>query len=175
LFTKNHFIVLAFSIAALTFALTGCPSQSTSNGSGDSDHGHDHDHGDGHDHDHSAHGPHEGTILELGDEEYHAEWTRDDETGLVTVYVLDDDMSDAVPITAEQITISMLINDEPKAYQLLPVDRTDGDPPTASQFAITDPALAVALGVMEGTAASLIVEIEGQQYTALMEDHDHDH
>ena len=82
-------------LAVIGFA-AGCSLESTPKGgskagqkSGDKDdHDHDHDHDghDHHDHDHAhMHGPNGGPVLELGDEEYHAEWLHDDESGKVTV------------------------------------------------------------------------------------------
>ena len=60
-------------------------------------HNHAHEHGDP---------PHGGTLIELGDEEYHAELVQDKAAGTVTVYILDSHVENPVPIAAEEITIS---------------------------------------------------------------------
>ena len=56
-----------------------------------------------HEHDEHAHaheGPHHGSIVELGNEEYHAEIVHDDATGTVTVYLLDSSAKKSVTTTA---------------------------------------------------------------------------
>src|SRR6476661_3501394 len=66
--------------------------------------------GDAHDHEHHHHGPHNGHLMELGEEEYHAEWTHD-ESGKVTFYILDSEAKKEVPIAADEITIGVKIGD----------------------------------------------------------------
>jgi hypothetical protein len=156
---------LAIAAASLPLAVTGCGPKPNANKAGD----HDHDH----DHDHAAHGPHDGHVLELGEEEYHAEWTHEDDTGKVTVYLLDKDIKEAVPTAAEHVKISLKLGDSDMEYLLEPVGRTDGDMPTASQFELVDKPLATAL-VTEGVEATLEVEIGGKPYTAKIEHHAHD-
>ncbi|MDP6057614.1 MAG: hypothetical protein QGH33_01925, partial [Pirellulaceae bacterium] len=50
--------------------------------------GHDHDDHD-HGHAHEDTGPHGGHVVEIGDEQLHAEWTHDDASGEVVIYLLD--------------------------------------------------------------------------------------
>src|SRR5262245_14287152 len=80
---------------------------------------HNHDHGaEGHDHAHDhAHGPHEGHILELGNEEYHAEWAHADD-GTVTIWVHDAAAKNEVPIPAEEITIETKIGEKATTFKL---------------------------------------------------------
>src|SRR5690349_7579690 len=52
-------------------------------------HAHSHDHGDGH-------GPHEGDLIELGEEEFHAEVVFDEESDKVILYLLGSDAKTAV-------------------------------------------------------------------------------
>ena len=49
--------------------------------------GEQHVEGDGHDHGHASEGPHHGHLIELGEEEYHAELTHDDATGKVRLFL----------------------------------------------------------------------------------------
>src|SRR5262245_39205992 len=78
--------------------------------------------GEAHDHAHHHHGPHNGHLMELGEEEYHAEWTHD-ESGKVTFYVLDSAAEKGIPIIADEITIDVKIGDHaPKTYKLQAVD-----------------------------------------------------
>ena len=51
-------------------------------------------------HAHPSEGPHHGTLVELGNEEFHAEVVHDDKS--VTVYVLDAGATKAVPIDAQR-------------------------------------------------------------------------
>jgi uncharacterized lipoprotein len=95
----GRFVALtALPLAMLTaMYLAGC----NSNGEADKKDG---DKAEEHDHAH-AHGPHDGALVELGDDEkYHAEWATD-ESGKVTVWILDGEAEKEVPIAAEKVTI----------------------------------------------------------------------
>src|SRR5438094_7539918 len=63
--------------------------------------------GESGEHEHQHHGPHNGHLMEIGDEEYHAEWTHD-ESGKVTFYILDADAKTEVP-SADKIVIDVKI------------------------------------------------------------------
>ena len=62
----------------------------------------EHDHAG---HGHPSEGPHHGGLIELGNEEYHAELVHDDDAGTVTLYILDGGVTKQVPIDATEITI----------------------------------------------------------------------
>ena len=129
--------------------------------------GHDHaghDHGG---HSHAAHGPHGGHILELGDEEYHAEWTHDDDSGLITVYVLDSSMKKEVPIPAKEIVIATKVAGKEQSYSLAAVNPSEGDEPKSAMFQLDDKALVVALQAAgtPGTSATLKLEIGGKPFS----------
>lgn len=135
----------------------------------------------GHDHDHAHHGPHGGHVIEIGDEEYHGEWTHDDD-GKVTVYLLDKNIKKPVAIPAEKVVVNVKTIAKDKSetlqsYDLAAVNRSEGDMPTASQFEIVDKALLGSLETMAKGAveASLDVEIEGKKYTASMAEDPHHH
>src|SRR5205823_4192600 len=88
-----------------------------------------------HDHEHHHHGPHNGHLMELGEEEYHAEWTHD-ESGKVIFYILDSDAKKEVPIAADEITIDVKIGDHaPKTYKLEALNPEGGK---SAAFSITD-------------------------------------
>lgn len=149
------------------------------------DHDHDHDHGgekkkDGHDHDHDhahAKGPHGGHILELGEEEYHVEWTHNDDSGKVSLYILDSGMTKEVAIDAAEVTIETKVGDATKEYILGAVSGGDSDPPAASEFSIEDKTLVGALEAAghEGTTAKLKVKIKGKDYSAEFTHDEHHH
>src|SRR5437667_11136252 len=73
-----------FVIAATLLWLTGCPSPANHSEKKPSADTHDHEH------DHAHHGPHHGHLMEIGQEEYHAEWTHD-ESGKIPIYNLGSD------------------------------------------------------------------------------------
>src|SRR5213078_4877535 len=88
-----------------------------------------------HEHDHVHNGPHHGHLMELGEEEYHAEWTHD-ESGKVTFYILDAEAKKEVPVSADEIVIDVKVGNNPsKSYELTAVNPLDGK---ASAFEIVD-------------------------------------
>ena len=173
-------------VSGVSLWLAGCtPSAppSSSMGSGTTTDSHEHGH-EGHDHahDHAHHGPHGGELMAIGNEEYHAEWTHDEE-GKVTFYILDAEAKKEVPITSEKITIDVKIGDaEPKTYELMGVNPS-GEPAKTAQFEVVDKDL---LGVIEvlkpddkGVTATLNLVIDDTPYSQKIEkeahDHGHDH
>lgn len=140
------------------------------------DHGHEgHDHGHHHGHSHADLGPNQGHLLELGDEQYHAEWVHDDVAGKLTVYILDSNAKNLVPIAAETITIEKKVGDRSDTYELAAVDR-QGETPKTAKFEIVDKGLIEGLKLAgDGVQASIIIDINGQPFTAQFEKHSHDH
>lgn len=173
-------------ICLMAVWLLGCsppPTSSTANGtsasSGGGDHGHSHDghshdgHNHAHGHSHADTGPNGGHIIELGEEEYHAEWVHDDESGKLTVFILDKDVKQPVPIPAGTISIVKKIGDDAQVYELAAVD-PQGDPAKASKFEITDKPLIEALKTAgEGVEATLNIKIDDKPYSAKIEHHQH--
>jgi hypothetical protein len=146
---------------------TGCSGDATPQPSGGgAQAGHDHDH----DHESGKHGGH---VLAIGDEDYHAEWTHDEE-GKITVYLLDHDAVEDVAIEADSIEIETAVeNGESQTFSLAAV-RAEGAA-TASQFELTDKELMTALQVAgEGATATIKLTIAGKDYSAAIE-HDHGH
>lgn len=134
-----------------------------------------HDHGHSHDHGHAEEGPNGGHLIELGNEEYHAEWVHDDDSGKLTVYILDAEAKKVVPISASTVTIEKKIGDKADKYELLAVGRTEADPKTA-QFQITDKPLVEALkSAGQGVEANLSVDIDGKPFQGKFEHQEHDH
>lgn len=168
---RSYLYATLFSLAAtLPLATVGCGPANTAKDKGKDSHDHGHDH----DHDHAHGGLFGGHILELGNEEYHAEWTDDAETGKVVVYILDSAMKKEVPIASEKVVIKTKVADKEKDYELEATNAADGN---ASQFSATDKTLVTILtSVGEGTTASLDVTIDGKQFTQAFEKHeDHGH
>jgi hypothetical protein len=167
------FATRSFALAVtgcLTLALSGCDSSTKSPPKAE-EHSHEHEGHEGHDH--AAAGPHGGHIVEIGKEEYHAEWTHDD-SGKVTVYVLDAAMKKDVPVDGETIKIAVKLGDNAKEYTL------DAEGPMASKFSIEDKTLVGNLEALsDAVTATLSLDIGGKHYdapiTAGGHDHEHDH
>jgi hypothetical protein len=165
--TTHSCLVVALTIAAGLW-LNGCNSASntaaTPKPAGETDHDHEHHH----------HGPHNGHLMELGEEEYHAEWTHDG-SGKVTFYVLDSDAKNEVPIAADQITIDVKIGDnEPKTYELAAANPTAGK---SAAFAITDKQFASLFDQLKSTGIVLTLHanINGKQFDQVIKEHEHEH
>jgi hypothetical protein len=156
--------------------IPGCGSATSSDrssaGAGQHAHGGD---AHSHHHDHGDIGPNGGHLIELGDGDFHAEWLHEDETGKVTVIVLDGNCDNEVGISAESINIDVAVADAsaPQSYQLRAIGRSEGNEPTASRFELTDESLLVALKVGEGVTATLNLDIDGKQYMGRIEHHEH--
>ena len=130
--------------------------------------GHAHSHGHTHGHSHEEAGPHGGHLVELGEEEYHAEWLHDDESGLITVYVLDGDAAADVPILADQITIDVKIGGNSSQHLLAAVDPAEET--GTARFELSDKSLIEALKIAgQGAEAEITVEIQGTPYTGHFE------
>ena len=155
-----------------TFLLASCNSANNPPAAKVAD-SHDHAH-EGHDHEHVHHGPHQGHLMVIGKEEYHAEWTHD-ESGKVTFYILDAAAKKEVPIAAEQITIDVKIGDNPpKTYELVAVTPTDGK---ASAFEIVDKQFQALFDQLKssGLTLTLHANINGKQYEQVVKEHHHEH
>ena len=126
---------------------------------------------DDHGHEHPTEGPHHGHLVELGNEEYHAEIVHD-EAGSVTVYLLDGSAKTAIAIDAAEVAINL--SHEGKAEQFkLPASPDSNDPKgRSSRFVSRDKHLGEDLDA-KGSAAKLVVTINGKQYSGKI-DHDHD-
>jgi hypothetical protein len=166
----------AFSATALAaaFWIAGCgaPAESPSPAnSGTPPAGGDAPAGD--EHNHPTEGPHHGGLVELGNEEYHAEVVHDDAAGTVTVYILDSSAKSAVPVDAPEVTINVTHDGQPEQFKL-PAAPDSGDPQgKSSRFSITHKELIEHLDEA-GATAKLTLTIDGKPYNGLIE-HDHEH
>ncbi len=169
---------LIASVGIWAAGCTGSAPTTTTPTTGGEEHGHEHGEkaGEHAGHDHAAHGPHGGHLIEIGEEEYHAEWTHA-EDGTVTIYILDAEAKNEVPIAAEEITIDAMIQGKAAAtYKLLAVNRSEADMPKSAKFEVVDKNL---LGVVEtlgkGVTATLKLVINGTPFEAPITHDDHGH
>lgn len=134
--------------------------------------GHDHDENG---HDHPSEGPHHGSLIELGEEEYHAEFVHDEDAGTVTIYILDGTAEKTVPIQAQELVINLKHDGRGEQFKLT-ASPDEGDPAgKSSRFVSNEAELGEDLDA-EGVEARLVVKIAGKSYTGELEhDHDHEH
>ena len=125
-------------------------------------------------HAHPSEGPHHGDLVELGNEDFHAEVVHG-EGGSVSVYILDSAAKAAVPIDATELTINITHDGNAEQFKL-PADRDASDPEgKSSHFSLKDEELARDLDDHDA-AAKLVVMIDGKSYSGKIEhDHDADH
>ncbi|MCA9010090.1 MAG: hypothetical protein KDB01_10110 [Planctomycetaceae bacterium] len=128
-------------------------------------------------HAHPSEGPHHGDLVELGNEEFHAEVVHA-EGGVVSVYILDSVAKAAVPIDATELTINIAHDGHAEQFKL-PADRDASDPDSkSSRFSLKDEELASDLDSHDATAR-LVVTISGKSYSGKIAhshgaEHNHD-
>lgn len=163
-------------LLVISIAFVGCGSQTEAPSSSSQVGNDEHSHGD--EHAHPTEGLHHGELIELGNEEYHAEVVHDEASGAVTVYMLDAAAKSAVPIDATKLLVNL--SHDGNAEQFTLAASPDAGDPTgkSSRFVATDAELAEDLD-LEGVGAQLVVTIGGKQYRGAIahdhEGHDHDH
>src|SRR5690606_30025752 len=68
---------------------------------------------EGHDHDHPSEGPHHGQLIELGNEEFHAEIVVEDAKNLITIYLLDGAAKNSVASDEQELVMNVVVNGTP--------------------------------------------------------------
>jgi hypothetical protein len=127
-----------------------------------------------HGHAHPSEGPHHGSLIEFGKEDYHAELVHDEKNDTVTIYILDGAAAKAVPIPARQVILNLRVTGKPQQFTL-PAVRQEGDPEgSASAFTATSKPLGQALHA-HGTTGRLNVEIKGKVFVGKVTGHVHQH
>jgi len=156
---------VSMTVFLATCGMVGCPVSSNSSPSHD-----EHDHGGHERHEDGLHGGH---LVQLDGGQLNAEWTHDDESGKVTVYILDAEGDDELPIEAKTITISVGVNGDVASYDLTAVGAEDGK---AFQFEVIEQALLGPLAMAgQGVEVAIQVAIGDQVHRARIEHHHHNH
>ena len=132
--------------------------------------------------DHSAHahpseGPHHGPLIELGAEDYHAEFLHDEEAGIVTIYVLDSAAKTAVPIEATEITINLKHDGQGEQFKLAAKPLEGEAEGTSSRFVSEDKELGEHLH-SETAKATLVITIKEKPFRGKVphaHNHGHEH
>ena len=121
-------------------------------------------------HAHPSEGPHHGELIELGNEEYHAELLHDDQS--VTIYILNGAADQQVPIEATEITINTTHDGQPEQFQLVASPDQNDPAGKSSRFVSNDAELAGHIDE-EGAEHRLVLTISGRSYRGEIA-HDHD-
>jgi hypothetical protein len=178
---------MAFWLCSLSLALfIGCDNSGGDAGGGAKENAAEGEHheGDGHDHaghDHPSHGPHDGDLVELGSEEFHAEVVHNHDAGSVTIYILDSAAKKAVAIEAKQVVVNLKHEGKGEQFTLAASPDAGEAEGASSRFVSTYKEFAEELDHNHGDA-TLVVTIKGKQYRGKIshdheghEGHDHKH
>ncbi len=133
----------------------------------------DHDDHSGHAHAHPSEGPHHGDLVELGNEEYHAEIVHDEKSGVLEIYILDGGATKQVSIEAKELTINLSHDGKPEQFTLVAKPDDGDEAGKSSRFVSDDEKLSEHLDE-EGTNPQLVVKIAGKTYRGKVT-HSHDH
>jgi hypothetical protein len=126
--------------------------------------------------DHPTDGPHKGHLIELGNDEFHAELTHDDASKTVTIYLLGADAKTAAMSADPELLLNLVVAGEPLQAKLAaaPLDGEAAD--KCSRYTLVDEKVLEALENPK-TTGRLNVTIAGKSYTGNVElgEHGHDH
>jgi hypothetical protein len=156
-----------------------------SKGDDHDDHGHPH-------HSHGKKGPHNGALVAIGEDAAHLEVVLDAETGKVTVYVLDGEAKNAVPIKAEKLELAFTKDhdhgegdkDKPAAEELpetATLTLTAVEPAADGSSSVYAGASEALRGADEFDAVLTSISIAGKDYPNVKfnypegNEHDHQH
>jgi hypothetical protein len=166
------FPLLVAALAISFFALGGCkpaapPANTGTNGTPSKENAHGHVHPDK--------GPHGGELIELGEDEYHAELVHDDATKEVSIYILDAAAKAAVPIEATEIVINLKHEGQPEQHKLTAVPQADDPQGKSSRFTAKGNVDLEGDLHHEGAEPRLDVTIDGKPYIGKIEHDAHAH
>ena len=159
----------AIGLVILAFGIAGCTSEVANTGQAESSpppatidpHA---------GHAHASEGPHHGELIELGNEEYHAELLHDGSS--VTIYVLSGAADQQVAIDATEIVINTTHDGKPEQFQLAAKPDASDPPGKSSCFVSTDAELVHHIDE-EDASHRLALTIDGKSYRGEIS-HDHD-
>ncbi len=129
-----------------------------------------------HHHEHE-HGPHDGHLVELGEEEFHAEVVFDAAAKKVVVYILGSDPHKAHPIDQKEVALNLVIDGKSAQYQAVAVPQKGEPEGKSSRFELAgNEQISAHVHDIEELKGRIAVTIEGKQYSGeLSHDHDHGH
>lgn len=170
--------MFATVLVATTYAAGGCGKPASAppadRATESSEDGHVHaegeTHAEGDEHDHPTTGPHGGSLIELGAEEYHAELVHDEKAGTISIYLLDAAAKNAVAIEAAELLVNLKHDGKGEQFKLTALPDTSDSAGKSSRFASSDGELVGDLD-HEHAEAELVAEINGKQYRGAIEHH----
>jgi hypothetical protein len=111
-------------------------------------------------------GPHHGHLVELGEEEYHAEVVYDPKESKITIYILDSTAKKAAPIAAKEIKAELTIANQPKSFSAKAVADKEDPPNKSSRFEIANsPEIKANIKDEEDLKGSVTATIGPKTYT----------
>ncbi len=127
-------------------------------------------------HDHAEVGPHKGALIELGEEEYHAEFVLDEKKHTVSIYLMDGAIKNYVSIPAKEITVTLKHDGKLESLKLKATPQKTDPAGLSSMFTLKDEEFVEDLH-HKGSDPRLMLKIDGKPFSAKIElDHkDHDH
>jgi len=128
---------------------------------------------DHHDHAHPEKGPHEGVLVELGKEEFHAEVLHDDKQHVVTVFVLDGSARREFRIDSPEVLVNVRNGGKARQFKLSAAPQKGDRTGMCSRFALQSKELCQLLDD-HGSDSRLSLKIRGRGYSGKIP-HDHDH
>ncbi|MGN6547016.1 MAG: hypothetical protein ACTHK7_18315 [Aureliella sp.] len=149
-------------LALAIFATTGCAPKKTTEptaGSSTEEHAHEHEHGE--------HGAHGGHMLHLEPDGAHAEWTHDDTTKVVTVFL------EELPAPPKEVKFIVKAGDtEPQTYPLVKEEGGTG----GGAWTINSDALLTHLAMGEAAQIQLVVVTDdNKEMSTKIEHSDEEH
>lgn len=199
---KDFFKTGVAMLAMTAFAVSGCADPSSNEQFSEvTSHENEQPDQDPHaGHAHPTHGPHGGDLIELGNEEYHAELVHphghddvahhedgadaaqdsDDhaahEHAGITIYILDGAAKNAVAIEASEITLNLTHDGKPEQFKLAALPESDDPEGKSSRFASTAKDLLEHFHESEHVEGALVLSIGGKSFRGkLAHSHDDDH
>ncbi len=124
-------------------------------------------------HAHPEHGPHNGDLIELGNEEYHLEFVHDEKAGIVAFYLLDSAAKKMLAIPAKQILVNVKVAGKGKQWKIPPFPQQNDPKDNYTCYGTKDKELISTLD-KHGIDAMVVIDIAGKQYRGKIEHH-HDH
>ena len=124
-------------------------------------------------HAHPSEGPHNGDLVELGNEEYHGEVVHNEDADALEIYILDGSATKQVAIDATELTINVSHDSKPEQFTLTAKPDEGDEAGKSSRFVSDDKELMEHLDE-EGTNPRMVVKINGKSYRGEIT-HSHDH
>ncbi len=112
---------------------------------------------------HPEAGPHGGSLIELGKEEFHAELVHDEKAGEVTFYILDGAAKIAVPIDATEVLVNLKHDGKGEQFKVAAKPTASDPAGKSSCFFSADKELAGDLD-HAGADPQLVITINGKQF-----------